>query len=201
MPTETTEGAARKDERELCTRFETHLRRLEEAGRCEWAPQVRMLHWRHAKDEQRSVVRIDYVARFDGGPLVGIEAKTSPKRCADFGRYLKQCSDYADSIVAGSTTTPQPWVGRPLKAVFLAIEIAEHVDFIRQHYFAATRLMGPFNIGFVRRRSDGLQLYLCDENNWWSERHGYGGLALTRNTNRRIGNGSFRMEAEEAWPA
>jgi hypothetical protein len=141
------------------------------------------------------------VARFDGGPLVGIEAKMPPKKAADLGRYLKQCSDYADSVIAGHTRTPQSWVGRPLKAVFLAVEINNTRDWIGAHYSQATRLMGPFNVGFVRRRSDGLQLYLCDEMNWWGESGGYSGLALERNKNRRVGNGSFSLTADEAWPA
>jgi hypothetical protein len=200
MSTEATGDDKRKDERELCARFVKHLERLQGAGRCEWAPQVRMLHWRHAQDAERAIVRIDYVARMDGGPLIGLEAKKAPAKAADLGRYLKQCSDYADSVIAGSTTTPQAWVGRPLKAVFLVVEIENAADYIRQHYMQATRLMGPFNVGFVRRRHDGLQLYLCDEENWWCEAWGYSAHAMSRNSNRRVGNGSFKLDAVEAWP-
>lgn len=201
MPTEPTEEPARKDEREFCGRFEVHLNRLKDAGRCEWTSQVRMLHWRHARDEVRAIVRIDYVVRLDMGPLIGIEAKVIPQKAADLGRYLKQCSDYADSVVAGHARTPQAWVGKPLRHVFLAIDPSGSTDFVGQHYSTATRLMGPFNVGFIRRRSDGLQFYITDEMNWWCEAWGYSQRAKTTNINRRIGNGSFRIEHEDAMPA
>lgn len=201
MPTEATAEHPRKDEREFCGRFEEHLKRLEAAGRCEWRPQVRLLHWAHGKFSEKSKLRIDYVARFDDGPLVGIEAKVAPAKAADMGRYLKQCHDYANSIVGVHSETPHSWHGLPLFRVFLALEIGTAADYVRQHYSTATRIMGPFNVGFVRRSHfHGLQFYICEENAWWTENYGYGGGAMRQNTNRRVGSGSFQLSASEAVP-
>jgi hypothetical protein len=190
----------KKDERELCMRFERHLNRLQQAGRCEWRPQVRMLHWPHGKDDTRRTIHIDYVARLDGGQLIGFEAKVAPAKAADLGRYLKQSHDYANSIIGGHANIPQGWAGKCLKAVFLVIEIDGCRDWIGEHFRAATRLMAAFRVGFVRRRHDGLQLYLCDEENWWCEAWGYRADAETRNSNARIGSQSFKLTAADTTP-
>lgn len=186
-----------KSEAEFCSRFEKHLIRMQREGRCEWRKEVRLLIWRHAADNVRKSVRIDYVASFDGGPLVGIEAKRAPRKARDIGHYLKQCADYSNAIIAGHVDTPQQWVGKPLLAVFLAVEIGGVADYIAEHYRTAHRLFGAFNVGFVRRHGRaGIQLTLSDETNFWCEGWGYR-TGVTGKVHR-AGHTTFRPQENQA---
>lgn len=202
MKTEAEDAADRKDERELCQRLEPHFERLAAAGRLEWRKEVQMLHWRHAADDGRRIIRIDYVCRFDEGPLIGIEAKKAPARAAEIGRYIKQCADYAVSVVRGHAENLKGWTGKPLHAVFLAVEIGQCHDYIRRHHAEAVRLSSAFRVGFIRRHPRyGIQLTLSDDENWWCEAYGYRGDAFSRNSNIRTGNGSFKLPDADMAPA
>jgi hypothetical protein len=193
MPIEHGDAAPRKDERELCSRIETHLRRLEAARRCTWRKEVQMLHWSHGGDDSRRVIRIDYALELDG-VLIGIEAKLAPTKSADLGRHLKQCTDYSHAVFRGHAKIPREWVGKTPWAVFLAVEIGTENDWIAQHWNAARRLMGPFRVGFVANHAyRGLCLTLCDDNIFWSERDGFRGNAQEWNKKIRAGNGAFAM--------
>lgn len=201
MKTEAHDEEQRKDERELCGRFEKHLDRLHALGKCEWRREVRMLHWRHAADAGRRTIRIDYVATLDGGPLIGIEAKLAPKRPVDWGRYIKQCADYAASIIGANSHIPNHWIGKPLHAVFLACEIGTHSDYMRKYHAEAARIGSPFRVGFIRRHGMfGLQLTLSDDDRWWCESYGYRVDFEKRNTVIRAGNGGEPLAAPEASP-
>lgn len=195
MTTEAHDAETRKDERELCTRFERHLVRLAEAGRCEWRKEVRMLYWRHAADSGRRISRIDYVARLDGGPLLGVEAKLAPRQPRDWGRYIKQCADYAVGVIAANSHIPQEWTGQPLHSVFLATEVATQQDYTRRYHAESVRIASPFRVGFVRRHGlFGIQLTLSDDDRWWCETNGYRVDWEKRNTNVRGGNGGAPLE-------
>jgi hypothetical protein len=198
LKTEAQDETDRKDERELCGRFEAHLKRLEASGRCEWRREVRMLHWRHAADSGRRIIRCDYVARIDDGPLIGIEAKLAPKKPRDWGRYIKQCGDYANAIIGANSHIPQDWTGKPLHAVFLACEIGTETDYVRRYHAEAVRIASAFRVGFVRRRWDGLELTLSDDFRWWSETDGYRVDWHIRNTNIRAGSDGSKLEAAVA---
>jgi hypothetical protein len=199
LKTEAHDSEPRKDEHELCRRFEAHLARLADAGRAEWRKEVRMLHWRHAGDASRRIIRIDYVAALDGGPLIGIEAKMRPQKPRDWGRYIQQSADYATSIIGANSHIPQEWTGKPLHAVFLAIEIGTFADYMREYHKEAARIASAFRVGFVRRFvTTGMQLTLSDDDRWWCETYGYRSDYLRRNTNIRCGNSGRPLDAEAA---
>lgn len=193
------------DEAEISAFLRQQLERLAEAGRCEWRAEVRILAWTHIKRGQPDTLRLDYVACLDGGPLVGFEVKRRPATAADLGRALYQSAQYASGQVAGQAfSVPQDWVGRPLKAVFLAVDRRGITDHLAKHLEAAERLFGPANVGFCtfapKDRPGGLNSYYrtpelrltLSAERWWSERNSYRADAMAK-TNR-TGNGSFRAE-------
>jgi hypothetical protein len=183
-------------EAEVSARLRARLDLLRKQGRCEYRAEVGLSCWVHGIRNQAERLRIDYVASFDGGPLVGLEVKRCPAKAADLGRALVQCAQYAAGVVAPALVSrvPAAWVGQPLKACFLYVDQHGMSDFVLDHARAAPRLFGPANVGFAYiSRWQGFLLQLAAER-FWSERYGSGAMATNKLFRR--GNGSFRPEAE-----
>lgn len=173
----------------LCRALEADLDRLGE--RCLWRDQVWMLCWTHTLRGWADRLRIDYVAELDGR-LVGIEVKAPAEHAAELGRDLLQCAQYsAGKIGANRAEVPQRWIGQALAGVFLRTKHSRQDDWMRQHTFAAHRLYGPANVGFLVKEERGLCLRLSGER-FWTEWSGWNQGRLT--TNARVGNGRFRTE-------
>ena len=98
-------------EADISAHLRRHLERLAAAGRVEWRGEVRLLCYTHACRGKPDALRIDYLAAFDGGPLVGLEIKRRPDRPAELGRALFQSAQYAAGQVAAAQAgaVPQGW--------------------------------------------------------------------------------------------
>lgn len=186
------EDDPRRSEAEVSARVREQLERLRRLGRCEYRAEVGLSCWVHGIRATAERLRIDYVASFDGAPLVGIEIKRCPEKARDLGRALVQCAQYAAGVVAPALVSrvPPAWVGRPLMACFLYVDQRGMRDGVLEHAKAAPRLFGPANVGFAYiSQWQGLLLQLAAER-FWSERHGAGAMATCKVS--RIGNGSFK---------
>ena len=165
---------------------------LDELGdRCVWRDEVWMVCWTHRIRDQADRLRIDFVAELDGR-LIGIEAKAPAEHASDLGRHLLQCAQYAAGLIAANRSeVPQHWIGKPLSAVFLRTKVGRRDEWMEKHTFAARRLYGPANVGFLLREPRGLCLTLSGER-WWTQWSGWNQGRLT--THARVGNGSRRVE-------
>ena len=180
----------------ISSHLRQHLERLATLGRCVWRAEVRLLAWTHASKSRPDVLRLDFIAQFDAGPLVGIEVKRRLDRPAELGRALTQCAQYASAQVAAAQAqrVPAEWISQPLAGVFLRLDSRNLSADVAAHAAAATRLFGPAGVGFASvTKWDGLRLDIC-AGRWWSERDGYRADALARKF--RVGNGSFRPGCE-----
>ena len=186
----TSETAVLATEAEISAQLCADLARL--ADRCIFRPEVWMLCWTHTIRGQPDRLRIDFVAELDGR-LIGIEAKAPAQHAAELGRDLLQCAQYAaGKIGANRSEVPNTWIGKSLAGVFLRTRVSRHDEWMEKHAFAAHRLYGPANVGFLVRERRGLCLRLCGER-WWTEWSGWNQGRLT--THARVGNGSFRADA------
>lgn len=175
-------------EAQISAQLKQDLNRL--GDRCVWRDEVWMICWTHSLREQADRLRIDFVAELDGR-LIGIETKAPAEHASDLGRHLVQCSQYAaGKIAANRAEVPQHWIGKGLAAVFLRTKVGRRDEWMEKHTFAARRLYGPANVGFLLRDDPrGLCLTLSGER-WWTEWRGWNQGRLT--THARVGNGSFR---------
>jgi hypothetical protein len=182
-------GVSGPTEAELSADLVSELTRLGE--RCVFHPEVWMLCWTHSLRQQADRLRIDYVAEIDGR-LIGIEVKAAAEHAAELGRDLVQCAQYAAGIIAANRPeVPQHWIGKPLAGVFLRTKYNRQNDWMERHTFAAHRLYGPANVGFLVKEKRGLCLRLCGER-WWTEWRGWNQGRLTDHA--PTGSGKFRTD-------
>jgi hypothetical protein len=180
------EAATFQSEAEISAELVADLRRL--SDRCLFRSEVRMLCWTHAMKGKPDPLRIDFVMELEGR-ILGIEVKRAPTRAAELGQYLLQASQYAVGVIAANgAEVPQKWTGRPLEAVFVRTKFTRADEYMRQHAFAAHRLFGAANVGFLTREARGLCLRLCGER-FWTEWTGYHQGMLAKVT--RAGSGTF----------
>ena len=173
----------------VCAKLEAYLDRMGE--RVVLYRQVRMLCFTHANRVRPANLRIDYVARIDDGPIVGIEVKAAITEAADLGRALFQCSQYAAGVIGSATCDriAPNLVGQPLAAVLLYTDVKGMTDYVKRHGWAAHRLYGPANVGFLFNVSRGLEMRLCGER-YWTEWSGWHQGMISKGY--RSGNGTFK---------
>ena len=159
-------------------------------ARCVWRSEVWMTCWTHALREKPDRLRIDYVVELDNR-LVGVEVKAPAEHAATLGKQLLQCAQYAAGKIAPNRADiPSHWIGKPLDGVFLRTRpAAENNEWLHNHTFAAHRLYGPANVGFLVMERRGLCLVLCG-NRFWTEWRGWNQGMLQKAA--RVGNGSFQ---------
>lgn len=186
-----------KQEPEIAAELQAIFERLEDAGRCVWRREVRILHW--ARAGKVHTLRADFIAQIDGSPLLAFEVKRAPQKAADLGRHLLQCVDYAKCQVAPATAdrVVPSWVSQPIRASFMFSDWAAMPPFVREHAAKARRLFGPARVGFAfNTKRYGLRLTLTHENIFWQELD-YNGETRQRfngsliHQGERVGNGSF----------
>ena len=114
-----------------------------------------MVCWTHSLRAKADILRIDFVAELDGR-LLGIEVKKPPEHSRDLGLYMVQSAQYAAGVIGANVAdVPQEWIGRPLEAVFIRTKLTGAHQRLRDHTYAAHRLFGPANVGFVTRERRG----------------------------------------------
>lgn len=147
-----------------------------------------MLCWTHSSRAKPDSLRIDFIIELEGR-LLGVEVKRPPEHSSDLGRYLVQSAQYAVGVIGANTADiPQSWIGRPIEAVFIRTKLTGAHQRLREHAYAAHRLFGPANVGFLTIERRGICLRLCAER-FWTEWRGYHQGMLTKVS--RVGSGQF----------
>jgi len=176
------------NEKELSAELRATLDRL--GSRCVYHTEVGVACWTHGLRKQADRLRIDYALELDGR-LLGIEVKAPPDKCADLGRDLLQCAQYAAGyITSNRAEVPQSWIGRPFEAVFLCTRAGDADDMLLDHFRSSHRLFGPSNVGLVMRERRGLCLRLCAAR-FWTEWSGYHQGMLRKGI--RVGNSTVSV--------
>lgn len=179
-------------EARIVSRLADRFLQLAEAGRCVFAREVRVLSWGHIGKGVQTI-RADFVVSLDDAPLLAIECKGRMEQPVELGRALSQCDDYARAKIGANDASrvPVAWMDRPIWGAALAFDLPGSRDTVQQHAIMAHRIVGPRNVGFLRRSEAGdLELLLGGER-WWSERAGWRADAFARGT--RIGSGRSNM--------
>lgn len=162
---------------------------LEEAGRCSFAEEVRLLSWGHISDGKPHVMRADFVVTWDDGPLIAIECKGRFEARTDLGKVLSQAGDYARAEVGANAIdkVPPSWVGKPIWAAALAFDYQNSSERSQRAMDEAHRLYGPRNVGFLTvDRWQGLKFTLGADR-YWSEEYRWRVGACLRGL--RVGSG------------